>query len=199
MPTASPRPRVGRWLAQLGPRQWGKIALVAILAVAALFGGLDRVDTGVTSFHPGEQFSDGQYTVTVHRARLVSELSAGGFALAREKAGRRYLGVVVTVRNDGTATGSLDRVLQLHSAADTEFVGVMRVDDGSQAIRLGPGLEEQLAYVWELPEGELVPGDSVTLRVWRRSLSEGMVIYGEHYIDSSTDYGQVVLDVMGPR
>lgn len=167
--------------------------------MAALFGGLDRVETGVTSFAPGEEFSDGQYTLTVHRARLVSELAAGGFSLAREKPGRRYLGVVVTLRNDGTAPGALDRVLQLRSVADKTFVGVMRMDDGSQAIRLGPGLEEQLAYVWELPEGELTPGDRVTLRVSRKSLREGLIIYGEHYIDTAGQYGQVVVDVVGPR
>lgn len=191
--------RLRRWLARRGLRQWWKTALVAILAVAALFGGLDRVDTGVTTFEPGQEFDDGQYTVTVHRARLVSDLTAGGFTLAREKPGRRYLGVVVTLRNDGTAPGRVDRALELRGVADKKFVGVSRMSDGSRATTLGPGLEEELAYVWELPEGELTPGDSITLRVWKKSLTEGMVIYGEHYIPSMTEYGEVTVEVMGPR
>lgn len=173
--------------------------LAVILAVAALFGGLDRVETGATSFAVGQPFDDGQYTVTVHRARLVTELSSSGFSLAPEKPGRRYLGVVLTLRNDGTAPGRLDRALDLSGVDNAEFVGVARMTDGSRAITLGPGLEEELAYVWELPEGELVPGDAVTVRVWRKSLREGMVIYGEHYIDSDTEYGYVVLEVAGPR
>lgn len=199
LPAVSPRHRIRRWLTERGPRQWWTAALAVILAVAALFGGLDRVETGVTSFSPGEAFSDGQYTVTVHRARLVPELKAGGFALAPEKPGRRYLGVVVTLRNDGTAPGRLDRALELHGVDDAEFVGVSRMADGSRAITLGPGLTEELAYVWELPQDALAPGDSITLRVWRKSLREGLVIYGEHYIDSDTEYGQVVVTVEGPR
>ncbi|BBX16596.1 hypothetical protein CRI77_24015 [Mycolicibacterium duvalii] len=197
-PAASPRHRIRRWLTERGPRQWWTAALVVTLAVAALFGGLDRVETDVTLFAPGEEFSDGQYTVTVHRARLVPELQTAGFTQAPEKPGRRYLGVVVTLRNDGTVSGRIDRELVLRGVANAEFVGVARLLDGSRAITLGPGLEEELAYVWELPEGQLVPGDSVTVRVSRKSLREGMVIYGEHYIDSD-EYGQVVVEVAGPR
>ncbi|MGE2834648.1 hypothetical protein [Mycobacterium sp. SMC-4] len=198
VPVASRGRRVRRWLAARGPRQSWTAGLVVILAVAALFGGLDRVETDVTAFAPGEEFSDGQYTVTVDRARLVPELTTSGFGLAPEKPGVRYLGVVVTLRNDGTAPGRVDRELELRDVPNAEFVGVSRMIDGSRAITLGPGLEEELAYVWRVPEGELVPGDSITVRVWRKSLREGMVVYGEHYIDD-TDYGQIVIDVLGPR
>lgn len=196
-PARDTRHRLRQWLTRRGLRQWWKTILVVVLAVAALFGGLDRVETGVTSFQPGEEFHDGQYTVTVQRARLLPEID--GYPLAREKPGRVYLGVVATLRNDGIAPGRFDRELQLRGVPNAEFVGVARMSDGSRATTLGPGLEEQLAWVWELPDGQLRPGDPVTFRVWKKSLREGMVIFGEHYIDSISDYGQVVVDVLGPQ
>ena len=52
---------------------WRLTLFVAVIVTAA-FGGLDTVDKQVTPFKPGEEFSDGEYTVTIERARLVDEL-----------------------------------------------------------------------------------------------------------------------------
>ncbi len=194
-----PRQRARRWLAQRGLRQWWKAGVAAILAIAALFGGLDTVNTSVTSFKPGEKFSDGAFTVTVDRARVVPEVRAGTLVVAPAKPGRAYLGVVATLRNDGTIPGRLEGELNLRGQPDSRFVGVMRLADSSHIITLGPKLEEQVAFVWELPEDALAAGDFVTLRVWQKTFKQGFVVYGELWVDSVTEYGEVVVPVGGAQ
>jgi hypothetical protein len=60
--------RVPRWLAGLEFGDMWQLAVAVILAATALFGGLDTVDTMVTPFKPGEDFSDGEFTVNIDRA-----------------------------------------------------------------------------------------------------------------------------------
>lgn len=186
--------RMRQWIAGRGPRQSWKAAVAVILAVAALFGGLDTVNKSVTEVKPGEEFSDGQFTVTVQRATLVSEVRGGTSTLAPAKPGRRYLGVVATVRNDGTIPGRLTDEIELREQSDDEFVGVMRVADGSRILTLGPGLQEQLAFVWELPEDAVTADHAVTLRVWRKQFKQGFAVYGELWVDGD-DYFQVDVPV----
>ena len=97
------RQRVRHWLAHRRLSQWWKAGIAAVLAIAALFGGLDTVDTKVTPFDAGEEFSDGEFTVTVERARLLDEVQAGGRTLGPATPGHRYLGVVATLRNDSAS------------------------------------------------------------------------------------------------
>ncbi|MDZ4266738.1 MAG: hypothetical protein U1D00_13775 [Mycobacterium sp.] len=191
--------RARRWLSERGLRQWWKAGVASILAIAALFGGLDTVNTSVTSFKPGEKFSDGEFTVTVDRARVVPEVRAGKLVVAPAKPGRAYLGVVATLRNDGTIPGRLEGELNLRGQPDSQFVGVRRLADGSHIITLGPNLEEQVAFVWELPEDALAAGDSATLRVWQKTFKQGFVVYGELWVDSVTEYGEVVVPVGGAQ
>jgi len=168
---------------------------VVILGVTALFGGLDTVDTTVTDFKPGEAFSDGEFTITIDRASLASEVRAGSTLVAPAKPGRRYLGIVATVRNDGTIPGFLRNELDLRDQPDKEFRSAFRISDGSPISALGPGLTEQLAFLWELPENAVEPGDSVTVRVWKKQYRELLVTYGKAWLDSLTDYGQTVIPV----
>jgi hypothetical protein len=89
--------------------------------------------------------------------------------------------------------------LDLRDVPDNVFVGALRLSDGSRMATLGPGLSEQVAFVWELPENALAVGDSVTLRVWKKQFRQLMTTYGETWVDSLTDYGQTVVQVGGPR
>jgi hypothetical protein len=157
-----------RWLAGLSLRQWRNASIAAILAATALFGGLDTVDTKVIPFKPGEEFSDGEFTVTIVRASLVSELRGGGRVVGPPHPGQRYLGVVATLRNDGTVPGRLRTELDLRDQPNKKFVGVFRFADGSPVQTLGPGLTEQLVFTWLLPDTALSPGQTVTLRVWKK-------------------------------
>jgi hypothetical protein len=196
---ASMRSAVRRRLSEWGFSQWWKAIVTVVLASTALFGGLDTVDTSVTTFNPGDEFSDGEFTMKVERATLVRELRAGNTVLGGEKPGRRYLGVVTQLRNDGTTPGRLAGELDLRNEPDNVFVGAMRLSDGSRIATLGPGLSEQIAFVWELPENALAVGGTVTLRVWKKQFKQLMVTYGETWVDSLTDYGETVVPVGGPR
>jgi hypothetical protein len=187
--------RARRWLADLGFHQMWQVGIVVILAATALFGGLDDVDTKVTDFKPGEKFSDGQFTVTVDRATLVTELASGTSVMMPARQGRRYLGVVADVRNDGTVPGMLQGELDLRGQPDTKYLGTMRMADGSPIVTLGPGLGDRLGFVWDVPEDALHAGDSVTLRVWKKQFKEFSVTYSQAWTYSLTDYGQVSVPV----
>jgi hypothetical protein len=190
---------VWQWLATRRVRQWWKGGLAAVLAVTALFGGLDPVDTKATPFAPGEEFSDGQYSVTVERARLIDTIEGGGRVIGRSVPGHRYLGVVTTLRNDGTVPGRLRNELDLRAVPGSEFYGVFRFRDGSAIQNLGPGLTEQLVFAWLVPVDALGPGDTVTIRVWKKSFRQLMVTYGgNEWLDSPTDYGVTELVVGAP-
>ncbi|VEG55733.1 Uncharacterised protein [Mycolicibacterium aurum] len=192
--------RVRRWLAARKVRQWWKGGLAAILAVTALFGGLDPVDTKATPFAPGEEFSDGQYSVTVDRARLVPTIEGGGRVYGSAEPGIRYLGVVATLRNDGTVTGRLRNELDLRDVAGSEFFGTFRFRDGSPIQTLGPGLTEQLVFAWTVPVDALKPGDVVSIRVWKKKFQQLMVTYGgKEWLESLGDYRVTELVVGAPK
>ncbi len=72
-PTPGCPPGYGDGSRVCGSARWA-VDIALILVATAGFGGLDTVDTKVTEFKPGEEFSDGEFTVTVERARLVDEL-----------------------------------------------------------------------------------------------------------------------------
>lgn len=188
----APTNRLPRWLARVNFAQIRRVALVLVLAATAAFGGLDTVDKQVSPFDPGEEFNDGQFTLTVERARLVDELK-GTYGYA--KPGKVYLGVVATMRNDGTSPGRLRDQLDLRDVADNEFFGVFRFRDGSPIQTLGPGLTEQLVFAWLLPERVARTLQSVTLRVWKKKYTQVMVTYGgKEWIDTY-NYGQIVVPV----
>lgn len=191
--------RIRRWLAERPVRQWWKAALAVVLAVAALFGGLDTVNTGAVPFAAGEDFSDGQYTVTVHGATLLPKVTGGNRTIGPVQPGKLYLGVTVTLTNDGTTPGRLRNELDLRDVPGKEFFGAWRVRDGSQIQTLGPGLTEKLAYLWVVPRDALQSGDTVSVRVWKKQLKQLMVTYGgEEWLDSLTDYGVTELTVKEP-
>ncbi|WP_158240355.1 hypothetical protein [Mycobacterium hubeiense] len=93
--------RIWQWFTGLGITQLRQGLILAILAVTALFGGLDTVNTKVTEVKPGKEFNDGALTVTVHRATLVTQLTAGDRVLLKADPGAQFLAVVATVKNPG--------------------------------------------------------------------------------------------------
>jgi hypothetical protein len=183
--------RARQWFAGLGLKQMWQLVVVLVLAVTALFGGLDDVDTSVTTFEPGGEFSDGQYTLTVDRASLVQAIDG----VLYDRPGFQYLGVVVQIRNDGHTPGNLLKTFDLVGHPGRRLVGAYRLADSTYNANLGPGLQQETAFFWELPDGSIGPGNSVTLRVWKKKFSELMVTYGEAWLDSVTDYGQITVPV----
>jgi hypothetical protein len=195
--TISERPRGGvrHWFSSLSFNQMGRIGVLLVLAATALFGGLDTVHKGVTTFKTGEEFSDNEFTITIERATLVRELRSGKTLVAPATPGRVYLGVVAKLRNDGTVPGILRNELDLRDIPDKEWIGAMRNADGTQVTQLGPGLTDELAFIWQIPENAVRSGDSVTLRIWQKTFGPLLASYGEDWIYSMTDYGEVVVPV----
>ena len=184
--------RWSQWFARLTSSQTRRVALLLVLVATAAFGGLATVDKQVTPFKPGEEFNDGEFTVTIERARLVDELK-GTYGSA--KPGQMYLGVVTTLRNGGTVPGRLRDQLDLRDVPEKEFFGAFRFRDGSAIQTLGPGLTEQLVFAWLLPESDAQSLQSVTIRVWKKKYTQLMVTYGgKEWIDTD-NYGQIVVPV----
>lgn len=194
---ATPRRGFRGWLSGLSFNQIGQLLTVVILAATALFGGLATVDTAVTEFKPGDEFTDNAFTVTVERATLVAELRSGTTLVAPRTPGRVYLGIVMKIRNDGTVPGYLDDEIDLRDHPEKRFYGVVRLASGVPVPSIGPGLTEDVATIWTLPEGALRPGDQVTIRIWKKKFTELMVTYGRTWVDSETDYGQTTIPVGG--
>ncbi|WP_234835021.1 hypothetical protein [Mycolicibacterium stellerae] len=184
--------RWSQWFARLTSAQTRRIALLLVLAATAAFGGLQTVDTQVTPFKPGEEFSDGEFMVTIDRARLVDELK-GTYGTA--KPGKVYLGVVATLRNDGTVPGRLRDQLDLREVSGGEFFGAFRYRDGSAIQTLGPGLTEQLVFAWLLPDSAAASLESVTIRVWKKQYTQLMVVGSTKEWMDTDNYGQVVVPV----
>ena len=195
---AGPPNRLRAWLAGLQLSQLTQILTLVVLAATALFGGLDTVDRRVTVGEPGTAFSDGEFTVTIERASLVPEVRTGTRVIAKAKPGRTYLGVVTQLRNDGTAAGSLQNEITLLDQPDAEFIGPFRLTDGEPVARIGPGLTEDLVFIWSLPEDAVAAGESVTLQVPKKTFNELLTTYGKAWIPSLTDYTKIVVGVKVP-
>lgn len=189
--TASLTGRVRRWFAGLGFAQMWRLAVVLVLAATAAFGGLDNVNTAVTVFEPGQEFNDGQYTLTVVRASVVERIEG----VLSDNLDTQYLGVMVQIRNDGDTPGNLLRAIDLTGFPQQRFSGVYRMADSTYNANLGPGLAQQSAFFWEVPAGSIADGEEVTLRVWKKKFTELMVSWGQAWIDDATDYGQISVPV----
>ncbi|KUI10336.1 hypothetical protein AU190_19500 [Mycolicibacterium acapulense] len=189
--------RVAQRLSRLNVAQIRRTVLLLVLVATAAFGGLETVDKQVTPFKVAEEFSDGQFTLAVERARFVRELKGGLATIGAAEPGKVYLGVVATVDNTGTVPGGLRDLLDLQGLPGKEIFGTFRLRDGSAIQSLGPGLTEQLVFTWQVPESSAHSVQEVTIRVWKKTFTQLMVTYGgKEWIDTD-NYGQVVVPVQG--
>jgi len=120
-------------LAQLKLRQMWHLAAGLVVAVAALFGGLDSVDAKPKVFNVGQAYSDGEFTLTIARAAILDDVRAGERVLAPAKPGRVCLGMVMTIRNDGTIRGLLKDELDLPDQPRKQFTGSPSLPDRQTA------------------------------------------------------------------
>ncbi len=181
------------------PQMWHLIA-GAVVAVAALFGGLDSVDARPTVFKTGQAYSDGEFTVNVVKALALDDVRAGKRVVMPAEPGRVYLGLVSTIRNDGPIQGGLsmgtkDAEFDLQQPSK-EFMGAFRIADASMVPALGPKLSEKVVFLWKLPRDAISVGSNVTLRVWQKQLREMVVTYGKGWLASETSFAQVVVPVV---
>lgn len=171
-------------------QMWHVVAVVAVLATAG-FGGLDAVDKTPQTFDLGKPFDNGEFTITVKKAVLLSEITGGGGVIAKEKPGRTYLAVLAEVTNNSdradVVSGNFS-VPNVADAQDTSLIqrrepSVFRVEDGSFLVLQQPDITEKVAVVWSIPAGAVLPGSQVSVQVPYRKFSRGLVLYGEGWVD----------------
>jgi hypothetical protein len=189
-------------LARLKLVQMWHLVSGAIVAVAALFGGLDSVDAKPKVFKVGQPYSDGEFTTTVDKAIVLDDVRAGKHVVMPAVPGRTYLGLVSTVRNDGPIQGGLslgtkDAEFDLQEPSK-EFMGAFRIADASMVTSLGPKLSEKVVFLWKLPSRAIAAGSSASFRVWQKQLHEMMVTYGRDWLASETSFAQIDVPVVKP-
>ncbi|MCX2715302.1 hypothetical protein [Mycolicibacterium sp. J2] len=194
-PTVGVRQRVWRWVSGWGVKEWRRVALTAVLAGTAAFGGLDTVNDHITDIAPGEVFNTGEFEMTVQRATLVTEVRAGNRVLYAGKPGTRYLGLVITAHNIGTLPGVVDKPIRLIDQPAAEALAAMRVADGTIAGRLGPGLTDEIVLLWRLPENALAVGAQLPVRVYKE-VRKASVTAGQAWVRGD-DYAQLTVPVRG--
>lgn len=194
-PTVGVRQRVWRWISGWGVKEWRRVALTAVLAATAAFGGLDTVNDHITDIAPGEVFNTGEFEMTVQRATLVTEVRAGNRVLYAGKPGTRYLGLVITAHNIGTLPGVVDKPIRLIDQPAAEVLAAMRVADGTIAGRLGPGLTDEIVLLWRLPENALAVGGQLPVRVYKE-VRKASVTAGQAWVRGD-DYAQLTVPVRG--
>lgn len=194
-PTVGVRQRVWRWVSGWGVKEWRRVALTAVLAGTAAFGGLDTVNDHITDIAPGEVFNTGEFEMTIQRATLVTEVRAGNRVLYAGKPGSRYLGLVITAHNIGTLPGVVDKPIRLIDQPAAEALAAMRVADGTIAGRLGPGLTDEIVLLWRLPENALAVGGQLPVRVYKE-VRKASVTAGQAWVRGD-DYAQLTVPVRG--
>lgn len=190
--------RVRNWLSGWGFKEWRRAGLVAVLVATAAFGGLDTVNKQITDLKPGEMFKNGRFEISVQRATLVDEVLAGGRTMFAEKEGRRYLGLVVKVRNTSTLPGNVSNAVGLDGLPDADFLSSFRLADGTITVRLGAGLADEIVLVWDLPRDALAVGAALPVRIWKEARKSNVTV-SQGWVRSQTDYGRLDVIVGGTR
>lgn len=188
--------RIRNWLSSWGFKEWRRAGLVAVLVATAAFGGLDTVNKQVTDIKPGEMFDTGRFDITVQRATLVDEVRAGTRVLFRQKPGRRYLGLVVTVRNHGSLPGILPGPVRIAGVPDLFPLPPMRLADGTLSVFLGPGLNDDVVLLWELPQDAAKVGSELAVHV-RKEVRKLSATYGQAWVSGPSTYGRLTVTVGG--
>jgi hypothetical protein len=147
------------------PAKWWLFGIAAlVLAASALFGGLadaGRAEVELPVLTAGEEFVGPQLTTTISSAELTDV--APDYSFEPEE-GNTYLVVTAVVTNTvKKSTTSVADLLQLEWLDDdaqgvTERVAL--VSDGTSLPQANPGVPIEVAFVWEVPVGNVVPGDT---------------------------------------
>ncbi|WP_286928138.1 MULTISPECIES: hypothetical protein [Aeromicrobium] len=180
--------RLRRWLRQVSRTMTLRQVLAALAAVvvlaSGLFGGLATAETtGPAALESGEKIHAEPFDLTVDRVRWSTDLGLD------EEVRGRYIAVVATLENTSdhpVYTGTLRDTMRLRglegfyaglTGDETErsedaTPQVLVLADGSPLSAAAPGLEYEVAFVWEQEESEPLPTEAtveVSQWTWRRS------------------------------
>lgn len=188
--------RVRRWLRQLSRTMTLRQVLAAgatvVVLASGLFGGLATARTaGPTEIVAGEPFHAEPFDLTVERLRWSDDLGLD------EDLRGRYLVAVATVENtsdhpvytstirdsvrlkglDGFYTGLLGEET---GRSDDAAPQVLVLADASPLSAVAPGLEYEVAFVWEQAASEPLPTEAtvaVSAWTWRRSSLDDQLMW----------------------
>lgn len=171
------------------PAKWWLFVIAAVvLAASAIFGGLDdatQADPEPPVLSPGQAFVGPQLTTTLHTAELMEV--APGYTLEPED-GFTYLVVMATVTNTSTtSTTAITDLLQLEWL-DDETQGepdrTALLSDGTSLPQANPGVPIDVAYIWQVPIGDVEPADTVRVAIRSKTFTlDGDVTYGSYWSD----------------
>lgn len=175
------------------PTKWLITGISAVLlGLSAVLGGLNDVAaTPIPQVEAGEPYAGERLTITAERAALIDGFPEQG---VRPADGNRLLVVVATVENTSndpvrlaTQTSKADTLLPV----DVEFAqeataptAILVFDDGSTVATVQPGVPVEVAFVWEVPAGELSGGDELRVDLLDRTYQgEATVYFGDRFSD----------------
>jgi hypothetical protein len=158
-----------------------RVAVAAVVALGLLvlvgwplgaWDGVDREAARADLLAPGERHVGERYASRVDSAQVLAQRP--GLSLDPEP-GVAYLVVHGTLEARTDATDAVDRTTWVVSAGDLELTSadtvVLAVDESS-VLQLQPRLETEVAWVWEIDEGDVVAGDPVRVSVVDRTAEE---------------------------
>ncbi|MGH3725838.1 MAG: hypothetical protein ACRDUS_17145 [Mycobacterium sp.] len=184
-------------------QMWQTVVVVVVFATAG-FGGLDTVTPPAKTFTSDEKHDTGELNMVVKRASLIPEITLGSHVVYKLQPGRKYLGVVASLTNNGTipvtfgVIGGVMPMVPIGIPYQVPFPAPpIRISDATRAA-IQPGLTEDVALVWSVPDTAVAVGDEVTFRTPDREYGSYTVGYGDGWMNAAT-YADITLTIGAPK
>ncbi|WP_350278957.1 hypothetical protein [Kribbella sp. HUAS MG21] len=139
-------------------RTWALSAGAVLLAISAVFGGLEKAGDETPQVAAGTAIDAGRFEVTIQRVVTVKDLKP----LFTPDDGGALIAVVTKLKvTDDTGTvpaSDLIRLVGVPGVKDTDApLGTTNLRDATMNPVLTPDAAEDVAYVWKLPKAGQLP------------------------------------------
>ncbi|TDZ96200.1 hypothetical protein [Mycobacteroides salmoniphilum] len=170
----SEKPEKGRSLDRFSMKRLHQVAIIAVLATTAAFGGLDQAEP-MTPVELGSSYANGIYKITPRRVAQicdVSRLPTRNSTLLQKAAKNSILvGLFTTVENISDSGRVVLHDVKPNDEDVFDLIGVGDIRDegayGPYGLVSGPqpGKELDVIVVWGFPFGKAKPGDDIAIRI----------------------------------
>lgn len=164
-------------------RTWMLSAGGVLLAISAVFGGLEEAADETPQVEAGTAIDTGRFEVTVQRVVTVKELKP----LFTPDPGGSLIAVVtrlkVTDDTGATPPSDLIRLTGVPGIKDTDApLGTTNIRDATMNPVLTPEYGEEVAYVWKLPKATELPTEvSLTVQGYQH-VEESILDHHEKWL-----------------
>ncbi|GAA1594642.1 hypothetical protein GCM10009789_55870 [Kribbella sancticallisti] len=164
-------------------KTWMLSAGAVVLAISAVFGGLDKAAAETPQVAAGTPIDTGQFEVTIQRVVTVADLKP----LFRPDNGGALIAVVTKLKvtdDTGVAPPSdLIRLIGVPGIKDTDRpIGTTNLRDQTRDPVLTPEAAEDVAYVWKLPKATELPTEvKLTVRAYEHQ-DESLLDHHEKWL-----------------